>query len=46
MFYQMWFLPAPAALATERERAQRMGRAGREHAAEKFSKTDFGAQLE
>ena len=40
------FAAALAVLMTDPARAERMGRAGREHVAGKFSKAAFGAQLE
>jgi hypothetical protein len=40
------FAAALAVLVTDQQRAPRMGRAGREHVAGKFSKAAFGAQRE
>ncbi len=40
------FAAALRVLVTERQRAPRMSRAGREHVAGKFSKAAFGAQRE
>ena len=40
------FAAALAVLASDPARAERMGRAGREHVAGKFSKAAFGAKLE